>query len=48
MMATSDTDTWIRGILSYMLLAGFNVHLAHHFFPTADHHILPKIREIII
>jgi fatty acid desaturase len=39
--ATSDTDVWITGIWSYLLLAGFNVHMAHHLFPTADHHILP-------
>ena len=39
--ATSDTDAWIHGIFSYMLLAGFNNHVPHHFFPTADHHILP-------
>ena len=41
--ATSDTDAWIHGLASYILLAGFNVHVAHHFFPTADHKILPKL-----
>ncbi len=40
-LATSDTDTWIHGIWSYLLLAGFNIHVAHHLFPTADHRILP-------
>lgn len=47
-LATADTDTWIHGIFSYMLLAGFNVHVVHHFFPSADHHILPKLREILL
>ena len=43
-LATSDTDTWIRGLFSYVFLAGFNIHVVHHLFPTADHHFLPKIR----
>ena len=41
--ATSDTDNWIHGVWSYILLAGFNVHVAHHFFPTADHRMLPLV-----
>ena len=46
-MATSDTDAWIHGIFSYLLLAGFNNHVPHHFFPTADHYIHPQIKIII-
>ena len=46
-MATSDTDAWIHGIFSYILMAGFNNHVPHHFFPTADHHMLPKIKKIM-
>ena len=46
-LSTNDTDTWIHGIFSYILLAGFNVHTPHHFFPTADLAALPKIFDII-
>jgi fatty acid desaturase len=31
-----------------MLLAGFNIHIAHHLFPTADHSILPEINKMLI
>jgi fatty acid desaturase len=33
--------------LSYLLLAGLNIHTPHHFFPTADHAVLPKILIIV-
>lgn len=45
--ATCDTDTWIQGIWSYIVVAGFNIHVAHHLFPTADIHMLPQIDEIL-
>lgn len=44
---TNDTDTWLTGFFSYLLLAGFNIHTPHHMFPTADHAALPKIMTII-
>ena len=47
-LATSDTDPWIKGIFSYIFLAGFNIHVIHHLFPTADHHMLPKLKEILV
>ena len=47
MAATNDTDTWITGFFSYLLLAGFNVHTPHHFFPTADLAIHSKILVIL-
>jgi fatty acid desaturase len=45
--ATSDTDVWVKGIWSYLFLAGFNLHISHHMFPTADHEIIPKIDGIL-
>ncbi len=36
-LATCDTDVTVSGYLSYFFFAGFNIHIAHHFFPTADH-----------
>ena len=48
MASTSDVDSSITGILSFVFLAGFNLHTIHHFFPTADHSILPKINKILI
>lgn len=46
-LSTNDTDTWMTGFFSYLLLAGFNIHTPHHFFPTADHAALPRIMAII-
>lgn len=43
--ATSDTDPWITGFLSFLLVVGFNMHVAHHMFPTADHRFLPIIHK---
>jgi fatty acid desaturase len=45
--SSNDTDTWLRGFWSYAFTAGLNIHNAHHFFPTADHAILPAIMDII-
>lgn len=45
--STADTDVGIKGFLSYLLVGGFNIHTPHHFFPTADLAILPKILDII-
>jgi fatty acid desaturase len=47
MYSTADTDTWITGIWSYFIYAGFNMHTPHHLFPTADLVILPKILKIV-
>ena len=47
MATTSDTDKWLTGFFSYLFLAGFNNHTPHHFFPTADETIHPKIMVII-
>jgi fatty acid desaturase len=46
--STSDVNPSVTGIFSYMFLAGFNLHAIHHFFPTADHSILPRLNEILI
>lgn len=46
-LSTNDTDTGITGFWSFLLLAGFNIHTPHHFFPTADHSALPKILTIL-
>ena len=45
--STSDTDVWITGFLSYFLVGGFNIHVPHHLFPTADLAVLPKILKIV-
>lgn len=45
--STSDVNPTVRGIASFLFLAGFNLHTIHHFFPTADHNILPKLNEIL-
>lgn len=45
--ATSDTDPWLRGLASYVLTVGFNIHVTHHLFPTADHKMLPQLDEIV-
>jgi fatty acid desaturase len=47
MASSSDTDIGLEGFFSLLLLGGFNIHTPHHFFPTADHAILPQIFEII-
>ena len=46
-LATNDTDTWMSGFMSYLFLAGFNIHTPHHFFPTADLMAHPRIIKII-
>lgn len=46
--STSDVNPSVTGIASFVLLAGFNLHTIHHFFPTADHSILPKLNKILI
>jgi fatty acid desaturase len=33
--------------LAYLFLGGLNIHTAHHFFPTADQAVHPKILKII-
>jgi fatty acid desaturase len=47
MLSTNDSDTWVTGIFSYLFLGGFNNHTPHHFFPTADLSVQPKIMKII-
>jgi fatty acid desaturase len=47
MRASNDTDVGLKGFLSYALTVGLNIHTPHHFFPTADHAILPAILDII-
>ena len=47
MLATNDTDTWIRGFFSYLLLGGLNIHTPHHFFPTADLNCHGRILDIM-
>jgi fatty acid desaturase len=44
---TCDTTTDLKGFLSMALFAGFNQHIAHHFFPTIDHYHLNKVLPII-
>lgn len=48
MASTSDVNPKVTGIPSFVFLAGFNLHTIHHFFPTADHSILPKMNEILV
>lgn len=46
-LSTSDTDTWLSGFWAYLIAGGFNLHTAHHFFPTADQRVHHKITKII-
>lgn len=47
MASTNDTDVQVRGLWSYFLLGGFNLHTPHHMFPTADHHFLGELYGVV-
>jgi fatty acid desaturase len=46
-MSSADTDQKSTGYHSLLIYTGFNIHVAHHFFPTIDHEHLWKVQEIL-
>ena len=46
--STCDVNPGVTGVLSFVFMAGFNIHTIHHFFPTIDHSMLPKVNHILI
>jgi fatty acid desaturase len=46
--ASSEIPTpGYKGLLSYVIYAGFNYHAIHHLFPTIDNYNLPKASAIL-
>lgn len=44
---TSDLSHEATGLESLVRYVGFNIHVAHHLFPTIDHNMLPQCNRIV-
>ena len=45
---TSDMDHEVGGLQSLIRFVGFNIHVAHHLFPTIDHNKLKGVNGIVL
>lgn len=46
-IATNDNETGLNAFVSFLFFSGFNIHIAHHLFPTIDHSRLPLANAVV-
>jgi fatty acid desaturase len=46
-ISTSDNEVGWNAFVSFMFFTGFNIHIAHHLFPTVDHSKLPLVNQVL-
>jgi fatty acid desaturase len=47
-VASNDNEVGWNPFVSFLFFSGFNIHIAHHLFPTIDHSKLPLVNKIVV